>query len=599
MACLWGLSAWLAGVPGLGAAELQLKAVEPKHVTIKLYEHCELTIRIEGAAKNPYDPDEINVEAAFKPPRGETVTVPAFYYQPYDRVLEEGRESFKLAGDPGWKVRFTPRQVGTWSYEVHLTAAKGKQSLFGGNVEVVRSANRGFIEVDPSGSFFRFETGPTFIPIGENVCWGPSVQPLLSYNEWFRELARQRANYVRLWMAPWGFRLETKDTGVGRYDQLRAWQVDYLLSQSEKLGLHWQLALLDHGSFSQTHDPDWQNNPYNEQLGGMCRIPNDFVVDPRARRKFQQVLRYMVSRWGYSPKLVSWELFNEIDLSDIQLKDIPAWVSEMSAYLKKIDVNCRPVTISFHKAANGEPVWRMPTIDTIQLHLYDERDFAELFCGPLFQEMRQKFKKPVMVGEFGWIQDFVRQVDRFGIHIHDGLWSSLMGGAAASALTWYWDVYIHPNHLEREFRPLVAFWRGEQWSPHMKRLSLAFSTPDMLGCGNGSSERAYLWIKNRTHNVDQFLAYQSEQAKQREQEERGESIEALNYPPKVIRGATVAIGGLDRSGRYRLEWGDPHHGRVLASSVAEIHGGKLTLDVPELKTDLAAKLIKLHWWEQS
>ncbi len=36
-------------------------------------------------------------------------------------------------------------------------------------------------------------------------------------------------------------------------------------------------------------------------------------TDPQARKYQQRIFRYIVARWGYSPNILSWELFNEID----------------------------------------------------------------------------------------------------------------------------------------------------------------------------------------------------------------------------------------------------------------------------------------------
>ncbi len=584
------------GLPVVGAAEVRVTSVKLERPVIELFERGELTIRLEGLVADPYDANELLLEATFHPPRGPAVTVPAFYYQPFE-PSDEAPGQARPVGEPVWKVRLTPREKGVWSYEVTLRTPAGKSAAASGTMEVIASARPGFVQLDRASQSFRFERGETFIPIGENMCWPPSAQPLAAYARWMRDLAQQRANYIRLWLAPWAFRLETKDTGVGRYDQLRAWQVDQLLEQSESAGLYWQLSLLEHGSFSQTHDPAWQGNPYNQDLGGMCRTPNDFVTDSKAQAAFQRLLRYLVSRWGYSPHLATWELFNELDLSDIRMEDATPWVAQMSAYLRSIDPYRRPITISVHHE-QAEAIWRLPTIDTIQVHAYDQRDFAGFFGGSFITELKQRFQKPVLVGEFGWIGEFMRQVDTGGIHLHDGLWASALGGAMGGALPWFWDTYIHPNHLERHDRALAMFWRGEQIRQPLQRLSLSLSDPDLFGCGVGTSNHAYVWFKNRTHNVDQYLAYRAAVAKERLRQARGQTPTLVAYPPRIIEQATATIRGLAWMGRYRIEWWDTYRGQVASRSVASVWGGALTVPVPAVEFDVAAKVVKLQWWER-
>ncbi len=578
-----------------GTEAVRLGAVTLEQSVVDLFGLCELTVELSGIIRNPYDPQEVDLEALFHPPEGQPVRITGFYYQPFRWDREHAIEPL---GHPTWKIRFTPRQAGKWSYTVRVKTPQGVQTAPGGTFMVRPSIRRGFVELNRTTGYFQFTTGRPFLPIGENLAWGPSGQVLPAYEKWFRELARQHANYIRVWMAPWSFRLETKETGLGRYDQLRAWQLDYLLERSEQAGLFWQLCLLEHGSFSRTQDPEWQNNPYNAELGGICRLPNDFLKDGQARRLFKQLLRYMVARWGYSPQLASWELFNEVDLSELRMEEVVPWVADMSQELHLLDINRRPITMSFHKA-DAAAVWSLPTIDTIQWHQYDQRDFPSLFCGPTIPSLKQRFGKPVMVGEFGWISEFVRQVDDRGIHVHDGLWSSLMGGAMGSAMIWYWDLYVHPNKLEQHYRPLARFWATEQPTPQWRRVEVSFKDEDLVGCGIGSPQRAFLWVKNRTHNVDNYLAYRGAIAKQRLLAPRGEAPEPLSYPPRVIQGGTASIAGLAPWGRYRVEWWDPYgDGGRLTRSVASVRHGVLTVEVPELASDVAAKLVKLHWWEQ-
>ena len=579
------------------AAEVHLEGVDASACqTVKLFERCELTVQLSGAIDNPYDPNEVALEGRFTPQEGDSVTAHGFYYQPFEQVSEGGREAIRPAGSPVWKVRFTPRRLGRWSYAVKLITPAGSQSLPAAPFLVVNSSRQGFVRLNRTQGNFSFDTGAPFIPIGENLCWAPNGAPLAAYDRWFQELSKQRANYIRVWMAPWLLRLETKETGVGRYDQFRAWLLDALFEKSESAGLFWQLSILNHGSFSRSQDPDWQNNPYNEALGGMCRLPNDFLTDPRAKATFKRLLEYLVNRWGSNPQLVMWELFNEADFGEFKSEDLTAWLGEMSAFLQSLDPNQRPVTTSYHKKP-PEEVYRSPTIDVVQLHVYDERDVPAAFAR-LVGEARRTFQKPVFIGEFGWIADVMRKFDDIGIHMHEGLWSSLMSGAGGGALIWYWDQYVEPNALERHFRALEAFWRGEQIGLHLQPLALSFSDGDLTGVGIGSSERGYIWVKNRSHDLNHYIAYRCELAKQRLRQARGEKSEPVTYSPKVVRGATATVDGLDQLGRYRVEWWDPYRGRIATRAMGQSRWGKLTVEVPDVGFDLAGKLIKLQWWER-
>jgi hypothetical protein len=588
------LGAFLAGLLPAEASEVRLASVESACSVLGLYQRCELTVRLEGAIADPYDPDEVALEAVFRPADGRPpVTVQGFYYQPFALSGAEGREALRPDGEPVWKIRFTPVLAGRWSYEVRLVTPAGAQVAAGEPFLVVQSPRRGFVRLDREQRNFRFDSGAPFIPIGESLCWGSRRQ----YEQWFRDLSRQHANYIRVWLAPWSLSLETARTGVGRYDQARAWLLDHLLDQSEAAGLVWQLCLLNHRSFSQGEESDWPINPYNVERGGMCRLPNDFLTRPDANAAFQRFLRYLVSRWGSSPQVAVWELFNEADLADFAPEDLAAWIDRTSAFLRAIDGQQRPITTSFYDAS-PEAVWRIPTVDLVQLHRYDERDFSPLFASPMAAELADAFQKPVLIGEFGWTDESLRRLDGLGIHFHDGLWSSLMGGSAGAGLIWYWDSYVHPRGLERHLHALEAFWRGEQLGRALRRVAVSSSDADAAGWGLGTPERTYLWIKNRTHTVDRYLAYRSELAKERIRVQRGEASRPVAYAPRTIRGARVTVEGLAWSGRYRVEWWDPYRGKIAARSVSQSEQGQVTVEVPDLAFDVAGKLIKLEWWEQ-
>lgn len=571
----------------------RIASLESSCATVHQFERCELTLRLEGDIANPYDPDDVAVEAEFRPEAGAPVRVEGFHYEPYELSGEGGREQLRSAGPPVWKVRFAPRRLGRWHYEVTVTTPSGAERRAGGPFLVVGSGDRGFVQLDRAGRRLQFETGAPYIPIGESLCWGTRRE----YEQWIRQLGQQRANYIRVWMAPWSLGIETRESGLGRYDQRRAWLLDRLFEQSEAAGLYWQLCLLNHGSFSQSEDADWHGNPYNLEHGGMCRLPNDFLRDPQAIAMYQRQLRYIVSRWGAHRHLAVWELFNEGDLGEFAMEDLIAWTARTSEFLRTLDPYGRPITTSFN-SASPEAVWRLPAIDIVQLHLYDRPDFVPAFTDPAITQLADAYGKPVLVGEFGWTDGAQRKFDDIGIHFHDGLWASLMGGSLGTALVWYWDSYVHPNRLERHFRGLEAFWRDESLGSGNRRTGVAISDAGLAGWGIGTKSRMFLWIKNRAHTIDRYLAYRGAAGKQRLLAQRGEAAEPVSYAPEAVRGATATIEGLERSARYRVEWWDPYRGRVIGRAVGRSDAGAMTVQVPDVSFDVAGKLIKLQWWER-
>jgi len=82
------------------------------------YETVEFTFRMQGQWQNPFDADEVRVDAIFTGADGEQTTMPDFFYQEYRRRVSGGRESSHPVGEPCWKVRFAPSKPGRYSCQL-------------------------------------------------------------------------------------------------------------------------------------------------------------------------------------------------------------------------------------------------------------------------------------------------------------------------------------------------------------------------------------------------------------------------------------------------------------------------------------------------
>ena len=64
----------------------------------RLWQRTEFQILNPPPASNPFDPEVIRLDAEFTLPSGRLMTVPAFWYQPYQRGLSSGRTSMATRG---------------------------------------------------------------------------------------------------------------------------------------------------------------------------------------------------------------------------------------------------------------------------------------------------------------------------------------------------------------------------------------------------------------------------------------------------------------------------------------------------------------------
>jgi hypothetical protein len=236
--------------------------------------------------------------------------------------------------------------------------------------------------------------------------------------------------------------------------------MDRYLEIAEQNDVAIQFCLQHHGQFSTTTNPDWADNPYNAASGGWLTDPAQYFTDPCAMKHTKNKYRYIVSRWGYSPAIFAWELFNEVQFTNgwgSNPAGVVNWHNEMAAYIHSIDPFKHPVTTSSH-SSGFENVWNLADIDLIQVHYYGYdtiRIFEQTALG------LAEFNKPVIMGEFGMGTEGTTQPEpmasqlKEGLEMHNGIWSSFF--ARSSGHLWWWDSYIDPCNLYGVYTPLAVY----------------------------------------------------------------------------------------------------------------------------------------------
>lgn len=433
-----------------------------------LYSLVEVDVNVSADFDNPFDPGEIDVRAVLVSPSGRKIIVPAFYYQEFKRELAGGGERLSPVGKPVWKVRFTPTEVGR--YEVYVEARDRRGYIASSGVysfQAVPSRLPGFVRVssrDPR--YFEFDDGSSNFFVGINVCWSGS-KGTYDYDEWFAAMSAAGINMVRIWMAPWCFGIEWNQ--LGRYNLREAWKLDYVLKLAEKYGIYVILCLMNHGQLSTQVNPQWSDNPYNKARGGPLNEPEEFWTNEEAIELFKRRLRYIVARWSYSTHLLAWELWNEVDLTDNYMavrEQVAKWHREMATYLKSIDPYNRLVTTSFANPNLDPLVWTLDEIDFVTIHKYGPEGFRDIpmTLRELVLKALELYGKPVLVTEFGvdwrWEGKPYYYFDKEGVGLHDGLWSTLVAGSPVTAMSWWWDNYVHPFRLYYHFKAVSEFFKG-------------------------------------------------------------------------------------------------------------------------------------------
>jgi len=453
--------------------------------------------------------------------------------------------------------------------------------------QVAAEQSKGFVRINAKNPhYFAFEDGATFFPVGLNIGWW-KTDALEDYARWMDHLHENGGNLIRVWMASWSFGIEWNSQELGDYTprQYQAWLLDQVFQMAHARGIYIDLVLLNHRAFSVDINPEWENNPYNAKNGGPCQNPTCFVTDPAARQLFQRRLRYIASRWGYSTNLFAWEWWNEANLTHIPEDKLAAWITEMTPVLRQADPYRHLVTISF-SGIYAPSVVKLPEIDFAQRHEYSTLDPVENFTDIYDWENTIYPGKPLVFGEFGYsaeIED-LNSVDRWGVHLHNGLWASTFSGFASTAMYWWWDSYIEPNDLWKHFGGLANFLEGEDLAAlhRVWKSRLSADTAQLMVLQNENYLLA--WIRNVEYDAQWIEpAYETDVRINKTPQA------AWQYDLTSVSGLQLTLGGLEDSS-YQVKWYYPDTRQWLDEQTILVRDGVSTLAVPSFSTDLALKV---------
>ncbi len=412
-------------------------------------------------AQNPFDPDEITVDATFTAPDGKSVTLPAFWFQNFARQLQGDKEILTPVGAAGWRVRWTPVATGAHRWKLVVTTG-GKTTSGAGQIVVgAKPENaRGFARVEPKEKrYFQTDDGAPLPLSGENVCWFHQ-RGTFDYDDWFGGYSGASMNYTRLWMhSDLGIEFFTNERT--NYNLQHAWQLDYILDLAGQSGIYAMLCLDYHGVFQDKPDmwggnDWWPKHPYNKLNGGPCATQNDWFTNAEAEKLYRKRLRYLVGRYASFPSLFSWQFFNEINNVYDKLKpaDVVSWHDRQAQWIKAHDPYRHLVTTSFGSAGDQPEMWKLSSLDYANYHWYGNWGGAyssvlQMTSG-VAEDFRKRYGKPVVIAEFGTDGgggDKNRAADPQKRGLVQAIWGGVFSGTAGTTSPWWWE----QNHQENNY----------------------------------------------------------------------------------------------------------------------------------------------------
>lgn len=429
--------------------------VEPAPDMVERYEPVSIKIELPYFSSDITDPAQVEVSVEIILPDGSRRKVPAFN-------LSNTKSAPSL-----WEARFTPVNEGSYRYSVSARAGDLFLSSREYSINVKQGSGDGFLRNCPNNSnYLRFDSGRPFFGIGHNIAWLNNSSPKL-FNRYFSLLARSGGNLSRIWMCDWSFPLEWEKPG--KYNARSAQKLDETINAARENGIYILLCLDTYGSLMEEPgmwgEERWKDHPYNAANGGPCAEPADFFTDPEAKRLYKNRLRYIVSRWGYSPNILAFELWNEYNAP-------PEWTKEMASYIKAIDPAGHLVTTSlgypYGELFDSSLIWEIEDIDIVTIHHYGSGVETDII-SPLMQKSLsagERYSKPFIVSEFGidfGKDDKYHDPEGKGTELHNSLWASLVSGGMGTAMNWWHDTYIRPAGLYAHYAALSEFASGIDW----------------------------------------------------------------------------------------------------------------------------------------
>ncbi|MBT3288910.1 MAG: DUF5060 domain-containing protein [Victivallales bacterium] len=487
---------------------LTLGQAKASATTVKRGQRFELTVPMTATFDNPYDPDDIALDAEFTRPDGKIDRVPGYLDVPAKRDADG---TFMGLGKPVWRVRYLPLATGTYRCRLTVRDRSGSKQSPPASFICAAAPFRGLVRVSKAQPYaYEYDDGTPYLPIGINVFSFARLgapypeERLATLRNQVQHLGEAGGTFIRLRMDSWWLAIEGRPDsalghlGPGLYNQRVCDEIDQLMAECEQRQMQVMLCLYNangmvNGSVRKDGPTVWRR-PYAFFLkdnGGPCEDRAGFWTNPTVKKWVRMKLRYSVARWGASPSLMCWEFWNEVVYDQKVAKEMVAWHDEMGKYLRTIDPWRHPISNSImgKDLERQGPMWELPETDIVQVHSYRGTELP-VYMDHIARTSQRLWKKPFFFGEYGIIHEDRSQgrypYDPDGVHMHNGLWAPVMAGSAPGAF-WFVSGYIEKQKLYGRYT-VLAKWTADMPfnDPKMRAAEVAgfrYTTPPPLADG--------------------------------------------------------------------------------------------------------------------
>lgn len=367
-------------------------------------------------------------------------------------------------------------------------------------------------------------------------------------------------------------------------EQRPAAYVDWQIEQGETNGVFFKYVVHDKNDWIPNHL--LQNGQWADTGNGYNQSENS-----KASWLLRQWYRYLLSRWGYSTAVHSWEMVNEADPNDSV-----HWAAaqRFAKFMHDNDTHPHLATTSFWCCWQDElPLWKntstYPDIGYADIHEYSNNpqvadsnytyDVAAWIQSMATTVYDSQIGKPTVLGELGlagtnWSPLAELKTANPGIWYHNMLWVGLGKGALFSPNYWFSEHFKVINRIQIG-GPFYQFVRDLDVNQGGYVDAQALPVDSRIrawGQKNLAKNKALLWIQNSDHTwkkvMDQF----------------GQNDGDVSQITSDINLT------MSPSTTYSLEWWNTYTGTKTIASATSDASGNLRLTVTNLGKDIAVKI---------
>ncbi|MCO5259644.1 MAG: DUF5060 domain-containing protein [Crocinitomicaceae bacterium] len=594
---------------------------------------------------NPFNPNEIAISAVFTAPSGKKEQMNGFYYQPFYRDVENNQWIQDTTNFP-WRIRFSPDEIGQYNVSVNVVV-RGQQVeepiLF--SFDAIESEHKGYIvkgnKGDETDRYLRYrDSGETFFCIGHNISHSDYVQLTpksgLRHIQWLKELSENGGNFFRLELGGQNA-LPDWDNYKNYFSKMdEMWEYDQLIDTAFAMNLYF-ILFRHHVELNYKGWPEnWSENPYKNsfQLMNFSSYFTNNEIDQWQR----YCLRYIFARWGYNPSLAFYG-YSEVDnfikpMMETESKTykdalqiFEDWNKNQFNYIKDTLQNKHILTLNTYASINDfdfkKPDKSMLSyLDVVGFHTYKIKKDANWNRAKLTDILWKTWKKPIVIEEMGFTDDYLEVYCCTDIDFHNSIWATALNGNVGTGMHWWWDRGVHDFGFYILYQNLANFFKGEdlvnyKYTPQQWKnaSNIKKATIETFMLINSNQERVLGWLHNATFywrnsyafspcmqeltetgqlkfQCDMEDGYIIPSKKQNYQEDRIKD----NYTERGgivqfnqgIRNPTFTISGLKKKRLYRIEFYKTGYVvrnqlvKELTQQISTKANGKLVVPIPDL-----------------